>query len=384
MCSEARSTGHQEISGNTFFLDIVRGQTRTVGNDLQRLGGTVEKFLSKEIDYIITNGNVSTPRKTRASRPSSAPVGKSKGTEPEPEVRSYAVGVAAKWGIQVLSLEDLKQWIARQKAAAASSLLRPSSKAGRVAPSCQLRENFIKLEDKSKKYQPTVKRPSTWPRPDFTASTGSPFTTDAYSPPKTRSAGRLTNARKKPAARGSVSPQRKTRQTRQVAATRRSAPPSPVKPSPRGRSPRVTRVTRGPIVTFQLAKIPPASEVIPKVKPFKKVNVTLRKVTRQLDFDDVIIPSPVSTTKTKVMRVSKKVAILKDLQDRLDGITDESPVKTTPRRQQPARRRRKGSTSPRPVTVARLARQLKKELHQTSPEISPMPLRNGKMKFGAY
>lgn len=46
---------------------------------------------------------------------------------------------------------DLKQWIARQKAAAAaSSSLRPSSKADRVAPSSQLRENFIKVEDTSK------------------------------------------------------------------------------------------------------------------------------------------------------------------------------------------------------------------------------------------
>nr|XP_054769357.1 mediator of DNA damage checkpoint protein 1-like isoform X4 [Lytechinus pictus] len=315
-------------------------------------------------------------RKTRAS---SAPVSKGKGSETE--VRSYAVGVAAKWGIQVLTLEDLKWLISKHKSIVSSQQI--SRRAKRTAPSHQLKENYIKLEDKSKSFQPVVKRPSTWPRPDFSASTGSPFTTDAFSPPRTRSAGRKTNARKPPAPRGSTSPQKKTRQPRQVAATKRSVPPSPVKPSPRGRSPRVTRATKGPIVTFQLAKIPPASEVIPKPKPLKKANVTMRKVKRQLDFDDVIIPSPVSTAKTKIMKATKKLVILKELQDRLDGITDLSPVKSpASRRQQPARGKR-GSTSPRPVTVSRLARQLKKELHQTSPEIAPMSLRNGKIKFAA-
>nr|XP_054769354.1 protein piccolo-like isoform X1 [Lytechinus pictus] len=331
-------------------------------------------------------------RKTRAS---SAPVSKGKGSEysrgramvtrsnqdKQTEVRSYAVGVAAKWGIQVLTLEDLKWLISKHKSIVSSQQI--SRRAKRTAPSHQLKENYIKLEDKSKSFQPVVKRPSTWPRPDFSASTGSPFTTDAFSPPRTRSAGRKTNARKPPAPRGSTSPQKKTRQPRQVAATKRSVPPSPVKPSPRGRSPRVTRATKGPIVTFQLAKIPPASEVIPKPKPLKKANVTMRKVKRQLDFDDVIIPSPVSTAKTKIMKATKKLVILKELQDRLDGITDLSPVKSpASRRQQPARGKR-GSTSPRPVTVSRLARQLKKELHQTSPEIAPMSLRNGKIKFAA-
>ena len=72
-----------------------------------------------------------------------------------------------------------------------------------------------------------------------------------------------------------------------------------------------------------------------------------------------------------------------ELQDRLDGITREpSPVKQTTRLQ--PGRGRKASPSPQKVTVARLARQLKKELHQNSQEITPMALRNGKVKLNAH
>ncbi|XP_072025228.1 uncharacterized protein [Amphiura filiformis] len=105
------------------------------------------------------------------------------------------------------------------------------------------------------------------------------------------------------------------------------------------------------------------------------------------------------TASPKEKPKSKRARVIQDLMTRLDDVKasrpdtpplsvpvrDKKPIKTRPRRPRRTcgeyqRKRSTGGTGV-PKTVQQVARQLKRELAVSTPVISTMSLRNGKMKF---
>ncbi|XP_072176320.1 uncharacterized protein [Diadema setosum] len=369
------------LAGKTIFLDV-RGPTRTIERELKSFGGKIEPSLGRNVDFVITNRCriQQLPRAGRGRRSDSRQQAANRSRSSKAQVRSYAVGLARKWGIPVHDLEDVKKWLSQNKTGGTSWRAYRKPKASQ-----QLSQSSIKVADRKRKSRPAAKQSSARPHLESTPGAGHQ---SAPSPPRTRSGGRRGNGRGRPGdgsspVSQSASVESKAPRTRRAAAGRRSSASPVTETTPPRRHSQTTAATKLQSVQFNIVKIPPAIEMIPKAKPLKKAHVTMKKVKRQLIFDD-IAPSPITVTPTaRTFKPSKKLIVLKELQDRLDGLGSPTSPPMPASRQQPGRRK-KAATPPKNVTVARLARQLKKELQDTSPQITRMSLRNGKVKFAGH
>uniref|UniRef100_V9KES4 Protein DBF4 homolog A n=1 Tax=Callorhinchus milii TaxID=7868 RepID=V9KES4_CALMI len=189
------------FAGKVFYLDLPSNKyTENLEKDLQNLGGTIEKFLSKDISYIISNRKEAKFVQAAGKNspvPSPDSVQNAGNTSPHPSSRrdSYEgsthktlatisrgkslvkkvikeqelipgnsiLSNALAWGVRILYIEDVKIYIARKKVASGANpasavkgencnqtaqATRYRTKAGR------LKKPFIKVEDITRYYRP--------------------------------------------------------------------------------------------------------------------------------------------------------------------------------------------------------------------------------------
>nr|XP_015806116.2 protein DBF4 homolog A [Nothobranchius furzeri]XP_054597371.1 protein DBF4 homolog A [Nothobranchius furzeri] len=209
--SKAKTTSAQvrPFTGKVFYLDLQSNRTtETLESDIKELGGTVEKFLSKEIKYLVSNKReakyvhclrqdspVPSPDSGPSSpHPQSAPqhpvnhVDKFK-TRPQSQADTLAksrgkslvekvvkgqgrvqmdriLSNALEWGVKVLYIDDVLAYVQKKKnlirsrvpdAAAAEVRNKPESSAKQNLQKLKggrIRKPFIKVEDSSKHYRP--------------------------------------------------------------------------------------------------------------------------------------------------------------------------------------------------------------------------------------
>ncbi|XP_028326793.1 protein DBF4 homolog A [Gouania willdenowi] len=193
------------FAGKVFYLDLPSNRTaETLETDIRQLGGTVEKFFSKEIKYLISNKRearyihclrqdspVSSPDSGQSSPlPGSKPhhpshVGSTKSRplgQPETVVKSRGKSLVDKvvseqervkinkilsnaldWGVKILYIDDVLAYIQKKKvkyqipsAAAVKSSVKAQLASRQGFSKCKerrIRKPFIKVEDSSRNYR---------------------------------------------------------------------------------------------------------------------------------------------------------------------------------------------------------------------------------------
>uniref|UniRef100_A0A3Q2TJS2 DBF4-CDC7 kinase regulatory subunit n=1 Tax=Fundulus heteroclitus TaxID=8078 RepID=A0A3Q2TJS2_FUNHE len=200
------------LAGKVFYLDLQSNRTaETLESDIKLLGGTVEKFFSKEIKYLVSNKREA-KHVHRLRQDSPVPSPDSGQSSPQPNLHSPSNRVdsvksrspgqvdkvslnwvqmdrilsnALEWGVKIFFLDvDLRQsWVFRNgkvnvfcgfnwlecSMPMVPCVLRPvtSFAAGRIA------KPFIKVEDSSRHYCPLyLTMPSL---PEFNLTTAAPY-----------------------------------------------------------------------------------------------------------------------------------------------------------------------------------------------------------------
>ncbi|NXP81373.1 DBF4A protein, partial [Ramphastos sulfuratus] len=180
------------LTGKVFYLDIPSHViSEKIGKDLRELGGRVESFLSKDISYLVSNKKEAkfAPSLAQISpvpSPESAHHGGNSSPHPSTcrerqEGTSFKVvdtvrmsrgrslvekaikeqdlipsgsilSSALSWGVKILHLDDMKNYI-EQKKKELYFLRRPGS-ASKDVVTGRLKNPFVKVEDRSRRYRP--------------------------------------------------------------------------------------------------------------------------------------------------------------------------------------------------------------------------------------
>ncbi|NXG45999.1 DBF4A protein, partial [Psilopogon haemacephalus] len=198
MKSVRKDTGKAEklklkpLTGKVFYLDIPSPViSEKIGRDLRELGGRVESFLSKDISYLVSNKKEAkfAPSLAQISpvpSPESAHHGGNSSPHPSTcrerqEGTSFKVVdtvrlsrgrslvekaikeqdlipsgsilcSALSWGVKILHLDDVKNYIEQKKKEL--YLLRRPGSAPRDVVTGRLKNPFVKVEDRSRRYRP--------------------------------------------------------------------------------------------------------------------------------------------------------------------------------------------------------------------------------------
>ncbi|XP_038653919.1 protein DBF4 homolog A-like isoform X3 [Scyliorhinus canicula] len=188
------------FTGKVFYLDLPSSKhTENLEKDLQDLGGTIEKFLSKDINYIISNRSEAKFAQTTGKNspvPSPDSVQNAGNTSPHLSSRKEShegsshralemvsrgksfvkkvikeqefvpgnniLSNALAWGVRILYIDDVKAYIARRKEAFVNtkSVIVKGEKCNRNVQSNshrtkgKLKKPFIKVEAISRHYRP--------------------------------------------------------------------------------------------------------------------------------------------------------------------------------------------------------------------------------------
>ncbi|XP_078091048.1 protein DBF4 homolog A isoform X2 [Mustelus asterias] len=218
------------FSGKVFYLDLPSNKhTENLEKDLQDLGGTIEKFLSKDINYIISNrseakfaqttgknspvpspdsvqnaGNtsphLSSRRESHEGSPHRALEMVSRGKsfvkkvikEQEFVPGNNILSNALAWGVRILYIDDVKAYIARRKEAfvtTKSVVVVKGEKCNRTVQSNshrtkagKLKKPFIKVEAISRHYRPLYIQLDCYPEINYRGpNPWSPFDIDKKS-----------------------------------------------------------------------------------------------------------------------------------------------------------------------------------------------------------
>ncbi|NWS66696.1 DBF4A protein, partial [Crotophaga sulcirostris] len=184
---------YKPLTGKVFYLDIPSNViSEKIGKDLKELGGKVESFLSKDISYLVSNkkeakfapalgqispvpspestqtGGNSSPhpsnRKDRHDGSSFKTVdtvrisrGKSlveKAIKEQDLIPSGSIlSNALSWGVKILHIDDVKNYI-EQKKKELYLIKRADSSFKDVVSAGKLKNPFVKVEDRSRRYRP--------------------------------------------------------------------------------------------------------------------------------------------------------------------------------------------------------------------------------------
>eukprot|EP00079_Xenopus_tropicalis_P017972 XP_004918647.1 PREDICTED: protein DBF4 homolog B isoform X1 [Xenopus tropicalis] len=189
------------FAGKSFYLDLpANRQTQLLTKAIGRLGGVIEGFLSRDVNYMVTGSkkavtSVSSAATRRGEKSQSQAAerkelihcsrGKQllkKVIQSQQECNSVLTS-ACSWGVSVLYVEEVLAYIEslerppsreiQNKTAEVRALdsTRPSLKIAR------LRSPFIKIEDQSRKFRPLQCTFTSFPELSFTCSDKSPFET---------------------------------------------------------------------------------------------------------------------------------------------------------------------------------------------------------------
>ncbi|XP_070562830.1 protein DBF4 homolog A-like isoform X2 [Ptychodera flava] len=153
------------LEGKSFYLYLKCSFAKigVIEKDIQDFGGVVESFLSKSVNYVVTD-RTSKESSAQGSSPGQSPYSDAANTSPSPgsEAPAYSTLTRGKlllqkavhrsnrggtdvlanakaWGVKVVPLEDFKSWIADAK--------KPRPR--------KLKEPFIKYEDSDSLFKPS-------------------------------------------------------------------------------------------------------------------------------------------------------------------------------------------------------------------------------------
>ncbi|NWU58670.1 DBF4A protein, partial [Dromas ardeola] len=214
---------YKPLTGKVFYLDIPSNVISVkIGKDLKELGGRVESFLSKDISYLVSNkkeakfapalgqispvpspesarnGGNSSPhpsnRKDRHDGSSFKIVdtvrmsrGKSlveKAIKEQDLIPSGSIlSNALSWGVKILHIDDVKNYI-EQKKKELYLIKRAGSSFKDVVSAGRLKNPFVKVEDRSRHYRPFYLQLPSFPVLNYCVPKPySPFEVDKKHPP---------------------------------------------------------------------------------------------------------------------------------------------------------------------------------------------------------
>ncbi|NXV11580.1 DBF4A protein, partial [Cepphus grylle] len=214
---------YKPLTGKVFYLDIPSNVvSEKIGKDLKELGGRVESFLSKDISYLVSNkkeakfapalgqispvpspesarnGGNSSPhpsnRKDRHDGSSFKIVdtvrmsrGKSlveKAIKEQDLIPSGSIlSNALSWGVKILHIDDVKNYI-EQKKKELYLIKRAGSSFKDVVSAGRLKNPFVKVEDRSRHYRPFYLQLLSFPVLNYCVPKPySPFEVDKKHPP---------------------------------------------------------------------------------------------------------------------------------------------------------------------------------------------------------
>ncbi|XP_061574355.1 protein DBF4 homolog A [Cololabis saira] len=243
--SQAKQTqvsSHAQVrpfAGKVFFLDLPSNRkAETLESDIKELGGTIEKFFSKEIKYLVSN-----KREARCvhglRKDSPAPSADSGPSSPHPcsnplnhgeSIKSRSLNQAEtfvtsrgkslvekvvkeqgrvqmdrmlsnalEWGVKILYIDDLLAYVQKKKkgfqsqvlmTAAPKKSVKIESAAKQRSQKCKvgrLTKPFIKVEDSSKHYRPIYLTMANMPEFNLSSiAPGTPFCLEDKEPPGTK------------------------------------------------------------------------------------------------------------------------------------------------------------------------------------------------------
>ncbi|XP_075033423.1 protein DBF4 homolog B isoform X2 [Mixophyes fleayi] len=197
------------ISGKVFYLDLPHSkQTQLLAKAIYKMGGVIEGFLSKDVDYMVTrnrkaavivNGDLGDRREGRLERQTAKKMETtpcSRGKQLLKKVIqnqecSSVLSSARSWGVCILHVDEVLDYLMlpthRSKKTteeSGSDCRRRTLKIGK------LKRPFLKIEDQSRKYRPLQCSFSSFPEFSFISSDRSPFETACTnSTPKERDPG---------------------------------------------------------------------------------------------------------------------------------------------------------------------------------------------------
>ncbi|XP_053308741.1 protein DBF4 homolog B [Spea bombifrons] len=179
------------FSGKLFYLDLPPNkQTQLLTKAVGRLGGVIESFLSRDVDYVVTGNKKVTgggsARYQNAGGIESAHYSRGKQLLKkviQNQDCSSVLTNACSWGVSILHVDAVLEYLEhldcqpqngisdRPIEGKADASVKPSRKVGK------LRGLFLKIEDQSRKFRPLQCTFSSFPDISYASSDRSPFET---------------------------------------------------------------------------------------------------------------------------------------------------------------------------------------------------------------
>ncbi|XP_056404308.1 protein DBF4 homolog B [Hyla sarda] len=183
--------------GKLFYLDLPHSkQTQLLTKAICSLGGIIESFLSRDVNYVVTGNRKATvttigdsgERKGSSSRhPTKEKIEKTPYSRGKQLLRkvvhsqecSSVLSSARSWGVSILHVDELLEFLEvfTQRRANKPAEGKGSCAAGQKVKVGKLKSPFLKIEDQSRKYRPIHCSFSNFPECSFISSNRSPFET---------------------------------------------------------------------------------------------------------------------------------------------------------------------------------------------------------------
>uniref|UniRef100_A0A8C5WHV8 DBF4-type domain-containing protein n=1 Tax=Leptobrachium leishanense TaxID=445787 RepID=A0A8C5WHV8_9ANUR len=189
------------FSGKSFYLDLPPNKhTQVLTKAITKLGGVIESFLSRDVNYVVTGNK-------KVTGPASKDSTSAKGGARDTQCKTTTTGIesthcsrgkqllkkviqsqecnsvlasARSWGVTIVHVDDILEYIEflenrRTKIRATKGKGENCTKASRKV--AKLKSPFLKIEDQSKKYRPIHCMFSSFPEVSFEPSDRGPFET---------------------------------------------------------------------------------------------------------------------------------------------------------------------------------------------------------------
>ncbi|XP_040187181.1 protein DBF4 homolog B isoform X2 [Rana temporaria] len=199
-----------------FYLDLPHNKsTQFLTKAICRLGGVIEGFLSRDVNYVVTgsrkaldnvNGSSVTSRRGGHCKRQAA-----ENVEPalcrgkqllkkaiQNQERSNVLANAHSWGVCILQVDEVLEHFTHS--ASKTAVEKGGAKGVKTVKVAKLKSPFLKIEDQSRKYRPLQCCFSSFPEISFISSGRSPFETahTNNSTPKEKDAGDQDDGERSP------------------------------------------------------------------------------------------------------------------------------------------------------------------------------------------
>ncbi|XP_077316216.1 protein DBF4 homolog B [Lithobates pipiens] len=184
------------FKGKLFYLDLPHNKnTQLLTKAICRLGGVIEGFLSRDVNYLVTgsrkaldnvNGSLVTSRRGGHCKRQAA-----ENVEPvlcrgkqllkkaiQNQERSNVLANANSWGVCILQVDEILKHLEHSTHSASKTVVgkgAAGAKGAKTVKVGKLKCPFLKIEDQSRKYRPLQCCLSSFPEISFISSSRSPF-----------------------------------------------------------------------------------------------------------------------------------------------------------------------------------------------------------------